>query len=807
MGYEEGSHVVKIAPANVFDNNFEAPFIYNALAAHYKLVKTTEYTLVFDHTEREKITSLELLSKIEKNNSRVVGYTNATVKELIVVNDENEFFIYRKDVLMPIGNIFTVFKLNELKAPIDFSEVRIFSKNIPVGIVLAYYIGFTALVALLNATYRKVENRKNKELKQDEYAISFENETYIFSRKQRVASMILGGFLEFEKEIRQYPTITFNNKDVYFNLLSSKGLTSIYVREMELTQQLFVDSITKEILQEMGEPVTFNGLLIRATELLKAYHHPDSQDMTKMRLRGYERISGCIYKELATAIRAYRNKNIAGKSKVDMSPYQVWSSLMKDPTIKLVEDINPVQNLKEMEVFTHVGEGGRSKDGMNKASRAFHAQDMGIVSEASVDSSDVGINAYLSANPNLRNLRGLPKAQSKIEPSSLISTSALLAPFVTNDSVQRANFVSIMNSHTVAAEGYHQPTIRTGYETVIGNRTHDMFCYTARQDGKVVALNENGIIVEYADGTRKGVQLGRSYGKAEGSVYPHDVKSNLKLNESFKKGHTIAYNDGFFEPDFLDPKRVIMKSSMSVKVALAETVQTFEDSSSISKKLSVRMKAKTTKVKSITVGFKQNLNQVVKLGSSVKPKDILMYIEDEITSSSGHFDQKSLETLKRLSSQTPRASYEGTVDWIEVLYHGDKQDMSASLKSLADRSDRQRADICKSSGKPVITGQVNDDYRVSGVPLTPDKAEIKIYLTIETAAGVGDKGILANQMKSVIGEVMDYSITTESGEEIDMFFSYKSILARVVNSPILIGTTSSLLKIIGNKAVQLYDGE
>ena len=167
--------------------------------------------------------------------------------------------------------------------------------------------------------------------------------------------------------------------------------------------------------------------------MLNDYHHPDSQDMSQMRIRGYERVSGFIYKELATAIRAYRNKNIAGKSKIDISPYQVWSSFMKDPSIKLMEDINPIQNLKESEVFTHVGEGGRSKDGMNKASRAFHSNDMGIVSEASVDSSDVGVNAYLSANPSIRNLRGLPSKEKILEPSSLISTSGLLAPFVTND--------------------------------------------------------------------------------------------------------------------------------------------------------------------------------------------------------------------------------------------------------------------------------------------------------------------------------------------------------------------------------------
>ena len=88
--------------------------------------------------------------------------------------------------------------------------------------------------------------------------------------------------------------------------------------------------------------------------------------------------------------------------------------------------------------------------------------------------------------------------------------------------------------HTIACDGYHQPMLRTGYEYAIGNRTSDMFAYTAKQDGKVISINEHGVIVEYVDGTRKGVNLGRQYGKAEGSVYPHDVVSAVKENQKFK---------------------------------------------------------------------------------------------------------------------------------------------------------------------------------------------------------------------------------------------------------------------------------
>lgn len=365
--------------------------------------------------------------------------------------------------------------------------------------------------------------------------------------------------------------------------------------------------------------------------------------------------------------------------------------------------------------------------------------------------------------------------------------------------------MSVQQGHVIATVGYHQPLIRTGYEYVIGNRTTDMFAYTAKDDGKVVSINQKGIIVEYSDGSRKGVALGRIYGKAEGSIYPHDIVSDLKEGQVFKKGDPIAYNTGFFERDMLDPSKIIMKNATLVKAVLFESNQTHEDSSAISKRLSTVFAAKTTKMRNFVIDFNQNLLNVVKLGEKVSPKDILMIIEDEITSGNSSFDEASLLTLKKLSNQAPRASYLGTVDKIEIFYNGDKADMSSSLKALADRSDRIMIDSCKASGKPVITGEVNSDYRVSGVPLAMDKAEIRFYITIETNTGVGDKIVTANQMKSVVGEVMDYNMTTEDGTEIDFVFGFRSVFARIVNSPTIMGTTNTLLKLIATKASKLYN--
>jgi len=431
----EDSLIKEIAPAMVFDNNFKAPYIYSALSTSFKGFKIDDLNFNFDRSDRTNIVSKELLDLLEINGSIVAGKTDKN--EPIIIDNNSLFFKYSKQLLIPLGDIYDVLHLTKLDSPIDYSEIRIFSKTIPIGIVLSYFIGFRKLIKLLNAKYRIVEGRKNKQLDKNEYVISFRDISYVFSRDDGYNSLILAGFLEYEKTIKQYESNMFDRKDIYLNILGNKGLSSLYIRELNSTNQLFVDAITKDILIAMNEPVTFMGLLIRATELLMTYYHPDSQDMDHMRIKGYERIAGSIYKELTTAVRQFRNKNISGKSKVDISPYQIWQSIMKDPSIKLVEDINPIQNLKESEIVTYVGEGGRSKESMNKSSRAYHENDLGIVSEATVDSSDVGINTYLSADPNFLNMRGISKKDKNVNPTNIISTSALLAPGSSHDDAKR----------------------------------------------------------------------------------------------------------------------------------------------------------------------------------------------------------------------------------------------------------------------------------------------------------------------------------------------------------------------------------
>lgn len=378
---------------------------------------------------------------------------------------------------------------------------------------------------------------------------------------------------------------------------------------------------------------------------------------------------------------------------------------------------------------------------------------------------------------------------------------------ILNTKPKRVNFVSIQHSHGVACNGYKQSAVRTGYEQILAHRTSDLFAYSARKNGKVVSKKDTAIVIEYEDGEKKSIELGRRYGSAAGLTIAHSVITELKEGDSFVEGDIISYNDGFFERDILNKRNVIWKAGITVKTALYESSQTHEDASSISRRLAGQLSTKITKVKDVVITFDQEVRNVINAGTSVKHETILCVIEDAITSNSNLFDIESLNTLRLLSNQTPTAKTEGVLERIEVYYHGEKEDMTGSLRALANAADRELAVRNRAMQRPNFSGSVRDDFRIDNNPLGLDCAAIRFFITTDVPTGVGDKGVFCNQMKTVFSEVMGYETKTESGEIIDAVFGQKSIDDRIVNSAIVIGTTNTLLDKIGKRAVEIYKGK
>lgn len=346
--------------------------------------------------------------------------------------------------------------------------------------------------------------------------------------------------------------------------------------------------------------------------------------------------------------------------------------------------------------------------------------------------------------------------------------------------------------------------LRTGYDNIIPHRVGSLFASMAQDNGKVVSITNFEMIVAYNNKEVAKIPLGRQYGQDGGLTVPHLLKTDLKIGDTFKKGDALAYNVTYFDKDPINPKGITLKMAILANVAILENSYTLEDGSMVTEKLSEKLTSYQTKVKSIWLNFDQTIHQLVKPGQAIKSDEILCIIEDAVTSRGGLFDEKSVELLKQLAAKSPKAKMNGTVEKIEVFYNGNKDDMTPSLKELVNKTDKLMVEMSKVKGNKGHTGKVHGNFLVEGRAIEANQLVIKVYITGPNGAYSGDKIVVANQMKSTIGSVLKDSPVTENGEEIDAVFGARSINARIVNSPYIMGTTNTLLVEVGKLAYQMY---
>lgn len=450
--------ITQLHPGNVFDNLFKAPKLYSTLALGFRgfIVKTADvsFWLSFDHTKRETNFGKEALRLYEKDGALVIGekYIGRGIRHpndpFLIMDRNSVLYSGIGGNLTVVGSIEEFLGLEAEKAPVDFAELKVMGRSIPIGIVLGYELGLDKLMELLHVEPRRVPAGTRLNLEAHEYPLVFSDETLVFSRDQKEASMVLAGFMEYHKAIRGFSVYEFDKRGVYLNILESAGASARYLREIDLLYQLFVDPVTRDLLIEMQEPIDFRGLLVRSCELLLNDQHPDELDPAFMRIKGYERMAGAVYSEIVRSIRAHNGRGGKARQPIDLNPYAVWKNISQDPSVAMVLDINPIQNLKEQEAVTYSGNGGRNSRSMTKSARAYHENDMGTISESTVDSSDVAINVYLSADPQFTSLRGMSRRYKVGETgaTALLSTSALMSPAADRDDPKRVNKIAPFRS-------------------------------------------------------------------------------------------------------------------------------------------------------------------------------------------------------------------------------------------------------------------------------------------------------------------------------------------------------------------------
>lgn len=427
------------------------PKLYSGLAQRFSELTlklkhpedNTKFVIVklqLDYTKRTEIDVMaEALEKGIGKESVLCGTFSYGKETGLVFLDKKSRLILKGSKLTTIDSVENALDLPLEKAPDGVATVNIFGTSVPVVLMLGYKMGMAKLLKTIGAKYRIVSSGKQLNLESNEMRVRFKNESWIFKKDDPIVELIVGGLSLLSRYLVNYNSDLFEKHDIYLNLLEELGAGVKVAREFRVIFTMFVDHITKELLEEMDEPTDLVLLLLRAVELLTEDYYPEDNDKNHMRIKGYERIAGTVYNQLVIAIRDEERALISTKPSLNINPLAVKLAILTDSSKDTYSEINPINCIKQQEIVTYGGTGGRKTETMVKRTRKYHKTDMGILSEANVDSGDVGINAYLSANPNFKSLRGTTKRfESKTDSlTNLLSPSALMAPCSENDDPKR----------------------------------------------------------------------------------------------------------------------------------------------------------------------------------------------------------------------------------------------------------------------------------------------------------------------------------------------------------------------------------
>lgn len=373
---------------------------------------------------------------------------------------------------------------------------------------------------------------------------------------------------------------------------------------------------------------------------------------------------------------------------------------------------------------------------------------------------------------------------------------------------KRVNFINVQQSSTIAAHNYTHMPLVTGGEYTLAYRATDLYAFPAKQDGVVLEVSHNVIVVQYKDGTKEGVELGSRFGVAAGSIYKHPVVTDMETGNKFKAGHILAWNSGFFKRRRFSKSEVTAKTGVLVNIGIIDQTETYEDSSVMSEEAGRLLVNTTTYTRVVMIRFDQELRELLSVGEHVEPDSILALIEDKSTAEIGEYSEAKRTLLAELSNQKVKADHTGKIEKMEIFYRGSTDDMSESLGAVVKKYDKEKRILAKKLTRTESSdGRVLDRIRVDGKVLEDNSVAIRFYITHDGEYGVGDKGSFVNQLKTVTGKIIKISDVTESGLKLHGRFSGQSVFNRIVLSPYISGTTNRLVVESSKQAAAIYFGE
>lgn len=798
-------------------SKYNLPTDYIDLASQFNRIETANTIYYFDQDAYRNETKFDSSKGIPYAISKIDGSISYYIynnKDKDVQNSITPISLTIADELAHISKEFDViFKSTKPADRLNYSQASIMSRRLPLITVIGYSVGLTQILNKLYSRNNSDNNYKfiaaNKiTLQKDEASIRFAD-GYLKYKITYASSMLLNGLSEFATE-----TINFADMDkraTYLDFFDQFG-GRIVADGLDNFADMFMDPITIEVCKSKNIPSNYIDMLMYANALLADNEYIKHTNINGNRYRTSEIIAGYFYNALSKAYAEYKaNVKRGRKVGISMKRTAVIDAIMMDPMSSDLSIMNP---LLEIEASNSVSFKGLS--GMN-SERSYtldkRTYDDSMINKLALSTgfaANVGINRQTTIDMDIEGKRGYIK-DSDVNDMGVTKTFGIteaITPFgTTRDDPFRSAMTFIQTSkHSMRTNKSMPLLITNGADEAMPYMSSDMFAFKAKEDGVVIKLvNDEYMIVKY----NKPIQSDdmSSY-QTECIDLRNEVKKNsdggffitlkldtdLKENSSFKKGDIIAYDRESYSNKNGEDNNLAYNVGVLAKVAIMNTDEGFEDSTSVSSWLSDAMATDVVVEKEKELSKNTNVYNMVKVGQYIQEGEPLIIFQNSFDEKDANMLLKNItdpEYVSDLGRIKLKSKYTGVIQDIKIYRTCEIEDMSESLQKIVTEYEKKIKAQKAMYEKYSMPGAnlLDPDYKMSATGIMkncPDGVKIVFYIKYNDKLSVGDKTVAQSANKGVVKNIFPKGKEPFSEfrpeEKIHALYAARSFNARMVTS-------------------------
>lgn len=718
------------------------------------------------------------------------------------------------NILIPADKVFADL-LDQQRATSAGTYVRasILNEKIPMILLLGFAVGLDKALTRAGINYKWTETLSNEDRNDPLHSYIRFEDGYLVYQNSYLSCLLLNGLLDCGPS--QYSMADMNSRSTFTDMLEnfcskfkSDGLCNFI--------DCLIDPITKEILEHYKMPTDFVGVMIYATALMADNKYIKHTDTSSRRIRRAELIAAYTYEALSEAYGTWARELRRGRKQavLVLKPTVVIDKILQSPITQDDSINNALGALEETNTIAYKGKTGLNNDrAYSLDKRTYDDSMLNVLGGSTNFSANAGIARQATINMNVEGARGFIKQidsdTSKMNTVNTLTASEAMIPFeATNDDNTRVLMSYIQTAkHQVRVKKSDPLLVTSGADEALPYLTTNIFAYKADEDGKILLLDEEKMVIEYSSGQKEYIDLRETIKKNSDGGYEVPMKlipnTGLKTGSKFKKGQILAYDPASFSNSLGEDDNIAYNVGTLAKVAVINSDEGYEDSGVCTHKLSDALTTQIIYKFDHVIEKDAIIYQVAKIGQYVNVGDPLLVWQDPFDDSDLNLAlkvmaDKDLSTLGRkvIESQTT-----GTVVDIKIFKTCENSEMSDSVRNLVESYEKPIKKLKKElDGFGVNTKTLPATYALpttGKLKKAEDAIYVEIYVEHPDIPGVGDKITYFAANKAVLRNIIpvgDEPYTDfRPDEEVSAMLSVSSINKRMVTSILMNGALNKLM--------------